>query len=358
MKRQKILFLSPYPFGKAPSQRLKYEQYYDFFIENNFDIKTSSFIDDEFWQIIYTPGNIVAKIMGTLRGYLRRTKDLFFLRQYDIVYIHLWVTPLGPPLFEWLVRLLAKRIVYDIDDMIYLNQPKTRFIDKIKGRNKPIALMKYADAVIVCSPFLEKFVKQYNLNVVTILATYNTNLATPKNHILKEKTTIGWTGTHSTIKYLDIVAPALSAISKIRNIEFLVICNAPYQHPNIEVRNIVWTSKNELDDLKQIDIGLYPLEKEEWVLGKSGNKALAYMNVGIPCIATDFGTNSLVIQHNIDGFLVDNTTQAWYDCLLYLIDHPDERTKIGQNARKAVEEKYSVNANRNKYLSVLKQPTK
>ena len=52
MSKQKILFLSPYPFGKAPSQRLKYEQYYPFFEAAGFDITTSSFIDDDLWSVI------------------------------------------------------------------------------------------------------------------------------------------------------------------------------------------------------------------------------------------------------------------------------------------------------------------
>lgn len=53
MKKQRILFLSPYPFGKAPSQRLKFEQYYSHFENNGFELSTSSFIDDEFWKVIY-----------------------------------------------------------------------------------------------------------------------------------------------------------------------------------------------------------------------------------------------------------------------------------------------------------------
>ena len=182
MNKKKILFLSPYPFGKAPSQRLKFEQYYPFFEKAGFELETSSFIDDAFWKVIYQPGNIPGKILGTLRGYLRRFFDILRLRQYDVVYIHLWVTPLGPPFFEWLIKMLAKKIVYDIDDMIYLNNSSARFIDKIKGRNKPIALMKSADAVIVCSPFLQKFVHQYNQHVTTILATYNTQTTQPKQH--------------------------------------------------------------------------------------------------------------------------------------------------------------------------------
>ena len=354
MKKQRILFLSPYPFGKAPSQRLKFEQYYSHFENNGFELSTSSFIDDEFWKVIYQPGFLFGKILGTLRGYVRRVIDLCRLRQYDIVYIHLWVTPLGPPFFEWLISKIAKKVVYDIDDMIYLNQPKTRFIDKIKGRNKPLALMKYADAVIVCSPFLKQFVQQYNTNVHTILATYDTDKSTPKIHSPKNTITIGWTGTHSTLKYLKLVEDTLIQLSQNRKIEFLVICNAPYHHERIPVRNISWTAAQEIEDLKQIDIGIYPLEKEEWVLGKSGNKALAYMHVGVPCVATDFGTNSLVIQNGEDGFFFFFTTMAWYNSLLYLVDSTDERIRIGKNARLAVEQHFSIKANQHIYLSVLK----
>ncbi len=35
---KKILFMVPYPFDKAPSQRLKFEQYYSYFEENGFVI--------------------------------------------------------------------------------------------------------------------------------------------------------------------------------------------------------------------------------------------------------------------------------------------------------------------------------
>jgi hypothetical protein len=39
MKTKSILFVCPYPLSKAPSQRLKFEQYFDFFTENGFEVK-------------------------------------------------------------------------------------------------------------------------------------------------------------------------------------------------------------------------------------------------------------------------------------------------------------------------------
>jgi len=352
-QQKKILFLSPYPFGTAPSQRLKYEQYYAALENNGFELHTSSFVSSAFWKIIYQKGHILKKVFYTLTGYFRRFWDLLTIRQYDIVYIHLWATPLGLPIIEYLICLFAKKVVYDIDDMIYLQSDSTRFIDKIKGRNKPIVLMKNANHVIVCSPFLKDFVQQYNKNITVILATYDTEKSIPtKHHTTKNKITIGWTGTHSTLKYLDIVAPVLTEIAKEREIEFLVICNAPYSNNNFPVENITWSAENELEDLRKIDIGIYPLEKEEWVLGKSGNKALAYMNLGIPCVATNFGTNQLVIQNGENGFLADNAAD-WKKYLLLLIDSAALRERIGIAARMSVENYYSVKNNTQTYIDIL-----
>jgi glycosyltransferase involved in cell wall biosynthesis len=354
---KKILFLSPYPFGTAPSQRLKYEQYYDALKNNGYNITTSSFISLAFWEIIYKNGNLLTKVYYTLLGYCRRFFDLLRIRNFDVVYIHLWVTPLGLPIFEYLVCLFAKKVIYDIDDMIYLQQNSSRFIDKIKGRNKPIVLMKKANHVIVCSPFLKDFVSQYNIHVTVILATYDTEKSLPiKQHQEKDTITIGWTGTHSTLKYLDIVDNILQEIAQIRKIEFLVICNAPYHLQNVTVNNIVWTAESELEDLRKIDIGIYPLEKETWVLGKSGNKALAYMNLGIPCVATNFGTNAIVIQHQENGFLADDA-HHWKKYILALIDDVALRKKIGIQARQTVEAYYSVKKNTQTYLDILNETT-
>ena len=151
---------------------------------------------------------------------------------------------------------------------------------------------------------------------------------------------------------MNIIAPVLEKISKIRKIKFLVICNAAYKNTNFEVENISWSATHEYEDLRLIDIGLYPLEKEEWVLGKSGNKALAYMNLGIPCIATNYGTNQVVIEHGENGFLADDASD-WQKYILQLIDDVELRKSIGTKAKQSVEAKYSVQKNTQAYLDLI-----
>ena len=41
MKKKKILVICPFPEKLAAGQRFKYEQYFDYWKKNNFDIKVS-----------------------------------------------------------------------------------------------------------------------------------------------------------------------------------------------------------------------------------------------------------------------------------------------------------------------------
>lgn len=81
------------------------------------------------------------------------------------------MTPIGPPAMEWLVTRMAKKTIYDIDDLVYLNDQRNqnRIMTWIRGRRKPIELMKRADHVICCTPKLEEFIRKYNQNVVVIV---------------------------------------------------------------------------------------------------------------------------------------------------------------------------------------------
>ena len=58
----KILVISPHPEGFAPGQRLKYEQYFEYFKKNDIEVIVSPFISEKFLKIIYRKGYILHKI--------------------------------------------------------------------------------------------------------------------------------------------------------------------------------------------------------------------------------------------------------------------------------------------------------
>lgn len=354
---KKLLVICPYPENVAPSQRLKYEQYFDAFRADGWEITVKPFIKQPFWKIIYQPGNTFKKAYCTATSYKARFQLLSEAGKYDVVYLHLWGTPFGPPLFEKLLRKKAKRLIYDIDDLVYLKNTKSKahpMVTWIKGRKKPLYLMQHADHVITCTPYLDEFVKQFNTNTTDISSTVDTDqrYQVVNNYANDHLITIGWSGSLSTSKYFYLLADVFKQLAQKHRFRLVVMGDPAVSIEGLDVEAIPWAESYEIEKLQQFDIGVYPLPDEEWVLGKSGLKAIQYMALGIPTVATAIGANFRVIEDGHSGFLVNNT-EEWIKVLGRLIEDPELRRRTGLNGRKRVESLFSIEANKNKYLDIL-----
>lgn len=351
---KKICIICPHPEGVAPGQRLKYEQYFSHWRENGWQVDVIPFQSRRFWDIAPKKGHFPEKIFWTLVGYFHRILFLFKLRNYDIVYIFLWVTPFGPPFFEWLYRKLSKKVIFDIDDLVFLGNASAAnsWVSKLKGKNKPIYLMKKADYIITCTPFLDNYVRKYNLKTTDISSTIQTDkyFISTKNN---EKTILGWSGSHSTAKYLLLIKDVLIELNKTHPFKLLVMGTNNLEIEGLEVECLKWSEDIEISTIQRFDIGLYPLPDELWVHGKSGLKALQYMACGIPTVAMKVGDAiQRVISDKEDGFLV-YTDEEWLSALKLLIENKDLRFQMGVKARQKVVENYSIDANKNTYLNIL-----
>jgi len=361
MRKKKVLILCPSPKGTAPTQRLKYEQYLSLLEKEGYQFTISPFQTQRFWNIVYKPGRTFEKIFWTLTGYLKRVYDLLRAPFYDAVFVNLWVTPLGLPSFENALFFFNSKVIYDLDDMIFINGGKdSGFIQKLKGRKKPLVLMKKASYVIVCTPKLEEIATTTNRfgKAIDISSTFDTDRFVPVRCYRKnEVTTIGWTGSHSTLAFLDSLQPVLAEVAKQRKIRLLVIANKEYSMKDVPTEYLPWKEETEVQDLHQFEIGLYPIPANEWSLGKSSLKAITYMAIAIPFVATAYGTNFRVVEDGVSGFLAKNEKE-WVQRIIELIDDVELRKRIGQAGRKRVEEYFSVKANFSKYLQVFENVTK
>lgn len=355
---KKLLIICPFPENEVPGQRLKYEQYFDYWRENGFDITIKPFVSEKFIKIIYQPGKFHLKFWYTLLGYIKRVFLLFSLRRYDVVYTFLWVTPFGPPIFEFFVSSLSKKMIYDIDDLVFLKHESkaNKFISFLKGKSKPIFLMKKAKHVITCTPYLDQFVRKYNSNTTDISSTVDTEKRyLPVNtYENKAQPIIGWSGSHSTSKYLYLLEDVLKELAREIDFKLIVMGDHSFHIEGVNVEAMDWQESIEISTLQRFDIGLYPLPFEEWVLGKSGLKAIQYMALGIPTIATDIGTINRIINEGENGFLIqDNDTESWKTVLKKLISDNQLRKKIGEKARITIQQNYSITANKDTYLHIL-----
>ena len=353
--KRRILFLLPYPLHTVPGQRLKFEQYYPSFEEQGIEVVVSPFMARALWRILYQRGRLIQKIFYTLLGYGRRFIDLCRAKRFDAVYIHLWALPLGPPWFEELLARRGVPIIYDIDDLIYLPRASqaNAFMRRFRKEDRIARIMQVARHVIVCTEYLRQVALRHNSAVTTIPSTINTAIYYPRRHSSATRAvTIGWSGSHSTAPYLRLIAPALTRLAQRFDIRLLVIGAPDFRLDGIRVETRPWRTERETADLAEMDIGVYPLPHEEWVLGKSGLKALQYMGMGIPVVASAIGAAMEFIVDGENGFLVRDLDE-WEARVAQLIQQPALRVRLGAAGRATVEQHFSVAGAVPVYLKVL-----
>ncbi len=357
--KNKILVICPYPENVAPGQRLKYEQYFDKWRNNGYDISVAPFMTMRFWNIVYKKGHMLEKIYWTLYGYLKRILILFAIPFFDITYVFLWGTPFGSSTYERVIKMLSRKLVYDIDDMVFLGHSSdaNKFWQNLKGRSKMIYMMRAANHVITCTPKLDEFVRQYNQNTTDISSSVDTdNKYLPVNRYTNDKQlVIGWSGSHSTSKYLYLLSDILKSLALKYDFKLIVMGDSNFSIEGVNVESFEWSDRIEISTLQKFDIGLYPLPDESWVYGKSGLKAIQYMALGLPTVATAIGANYRIINNSENGYLVEPDNYSdWLVKIELLINDNQLRKKIGLEARKTIIEKYSIKANQNRYLNILK----
>lgn len=352
---KKILFVVPFPRNIYPSARFRIELYEDSLKENGYEFDTVFFWDYYARSILYKNGMILQKFYSLLKGFFRRLGMLFIIHRYDYIFILREVAPIGPPVFEWLIaKLFRKRIIYDIDDAIWIPQMTgsnswTKFA---KSFWKVKTIIRWAHKVSVGNQYLYDYAVQHNPNVVLNPTCVDTD---KKHNIIKNQHTdrivIGWTGSFSTLHYLDEIVPVIKELEKKYQFDFLVIADQNPHLPLISFRFIEWNGKTEIEDLLTCNIGIMPLENDEYSNGKCGFKIIQFLSLGIPVAASPVGVNRKIVVEDQNGYLCE-TKQSWVNALEKLLIDANKREKMGANGRNRIIQEYSMKANKQSFLSL------
>jgi len=345
----KILFLAPYPAGESPSQRYRMEHYLASLTEQGIRWDYKPFLGKKAWSIFFSKGNTARKILAVCGGFLRRWWLMLFIARYDRVYIHREAAPVGPPLFEWIIaKIYRRKIIYDYDDAIWIPvaSENNRMARYIKWFSKVKAICRMAWKVSAGNEYLADFARPHCKQVIVVPTVVDT--AKTHNRLQEQNTAqpaIGWTGTFSTLKYLELVTPVLQRLQQKIPFTFIVIANKDPQLPLPYYRYINWQADTETADLLQMHIGLMPLFDGEIEKGKCGFKAIQYMALGIPAVVSPVGVNASIVSEGENGF-VCSSPEEWEAKLTLLLQDTALRTRMGAAARQRVEERYSVAATR------------
>lgn len=337
------LMLDPYDIN--PGQRFRIEQWEPYLKAEGIVVDYFPFTDEKLRKVIYQPGQVFAKAGELTKAIFRRIGHIINASKYDAVILYRAASMVGP---AWLERFLHWRklpLIFDFDDAIFLtntSKENERFgWAKFSGKTGDIC--RLSTTVTVGNSYLAEYARRYNDNVYVVPTSIDTDRYQPVafKDESEKRVIVGWTGSSTSQYHLEAFEPVLAELVKERDVEIRVISDRKPAFKNLQSSWRAWSSKDEIKETSEIDIGIMPTPDDDWSRGKCAAKALQYMALGIPAVCSDMGANRDVIRHGENGFLAA-TPAEWINSLKILIDDASIRAKFGIEARKTVVENYSM----------------
>lgn len=337
----KLLVLSRYSHLGA-SSRLRMLQYIPALSSADFDMDIVPFFDDSYLESLYA-GELSG--FATAGYFIGRLQKLLVAKKPDLV----WVEKEAFPWLPWPIeRAILPRnipIVSDYDDAVFhrYDRHKNAAVKLFLGR-KIDGVMAHSDLVVAGNQYLADRAIAAGAQRVEIVPTVVDMEAYSIEHLPSDDdcARIGWIGSPSTWK--EYMVPMLSLLLSVATKQDAIIRAVGADHTaqsSSKLELLLWSEKTEITTIQGMDIGIMPLDDSPWARGKCGYKLIQYMACGLPVIASPVGVNSEIVEHGVNGFLVQ-TEEEWTNALKTLLTNPELRKRMGTAGRKKVEQEYSL----------------
>lgn len=252
------------------------------------------------------------------------------VRDCDIVFIQ---KVLLQKSLRTLLKRLGKQIVFEFDDALHTLGDQQRYDFE--------AMLQIANLVVTTNRDLEAYARRFAHNTVRIVGPIDTRRHAPAGTNGSSKIVVGWVGSPYTEHNLLSIWEVMKRIVGQRpGVTFHLIGTDRLGFVE-GMRSIPWKQSTEVSEIAKFDIGIMPLEDNEWSRGKGGYKLLQYMASGIPAVASPVGVSQELIAHGVDGYLVESS-EEWEASLLALIDDQSMRQQMGARARAKATSLYSL----------------
>jgi glycosyltransferase involved in cell wall biosynthesis len=336
------------------------KKYCDFF-----EVKSSSIMNPKDWVEFNSEGKITKVIPGLT----------IHQRQYG-----------APNLqnFRFLRTQLRVPCIYEIDDYLH-GVPLTssaRFaydpqIQKERFQNIDLYL-KEADAITVSTEYLKKLYYQYNKNIYVLqncidFELYEDSFLTLREisrqeHKQKGEIWLGWAGSNTHLPDLNVAKDAVIQILRefpqvklalggwdgtFKDKDGNLVAQQLNPWKDIPAERkiaIPWATemKHYPKMLTNFDIGIAPLENNDFNRAKSNIKFLEYAACGVPVIASDVEPYGTTITNGETGLLVQSNGSIhfdWYKKIKCLILDEQLRLRLAENANKFIKANYDIAKN-------------
>ena len=264
----------------------------------------------------------------------------------------LWFQKFALP--GWAIRvakLLGKRVVYDLDDALYLPHP-TESANAARDRRKLMRILRCADQVVVSGAEIAEFVRSVNHSVEIIPTVVERIASSPSSPLTPP--VIGWVGAPENLRYLMRLEGAIQSLQSERpELEVWIITSRPADPPpRFRYRFIPWSREAETEFVPQFTVGVAPLDDDPWCRAKMNYKALVYMSHGVPAIASPIGFPVEDFRHG-ESIWYARGEDEWMEAMREALDDRGKRDAISREALRVLAGKYSAAAQAERWLTAL-----
>lgn len=340
----RVLVLVPGVPDTIPAQRFRIEQWVPGLRALGVQLEFEPFMSPELNAILYKPGNYGRKATLIGRAMLRRASCLQHVSEFDLVYVQRETALLGPAIFERWIRATGVPYVFDFDDAIFLPNASeaNRLFSFLKFPGKTAVACRLAAHVMAGNDYLGEYALRFNRRVTVVPTTIDTEKYMPQRPRWESpKPLLVWTGSPTTVRYLESLAGALQRVRERHDFTLRVIGAPRASVPGIDIEMMAWTPETEAVNLQGAWAGLMPVPDDAWARGKCGCKALQYMAVEVPAVCSPVGMNARLIREGENGLLASSEDE-WVEKLSLLINSEELRRRLGQAGRETVESWYSA----------------
>jgi glycosyltransferase involved in cell wall biosynthesis len=291
----------------------------------------------------FSAAGIVGKTDVLARARMRLRRELRELGDEARTVVVQRQVDLAPSLSLERLATAGRRLVYDVDDAVWLSGRQTvgHSLGFLRGGPRKVRwLAERADHVIAGNEVLAEHLGRYNERVTVVPSLVDTAAYAVRKHEQGATVILGWIGSPTTAVYLQRLGPVLErfAAESSRPVRLVVVGGPAPRLARVEVQERVWSVGAERDVLADMDIGLMPLDDTPWSRGKCAYKALQYMACGIPPLVDYVGISASVVGDA--GYVAANSAQ-WLEGLHTLAGDPSLRTRLGQVGRRRIETDFS-----------------
>jgi glycosyltransferase involved in cell wall biosynthesis len=295
----------------------------------------------------------------------------------DVYHFH------DPDLLPWMWLLKKKtktKLIYDVHED-YPELILTReWIPKILKIPLSIffnwfekCISKSFDFIIAATPYIASRFKNHNVVYIGAnfpdLEIFNSLENSKFQKTKSEPFILIYAGGLEKIRGIKEIVEALSMVNPKYNIKLKLFGKFSEKKFDEEVKKLKgwekveyfgWIPLKEVyKEIKNSDVGLICLHPIKRYMVSLPLKMFEYMAAGISVIVSNFPLWKEIIEKENCGICVDPLNpKEIAKAVEYLIEHPDEAKKMGENGRKAVLEKYNWGNESKKLLKIYEELTR